>query len=263
MDIIQSKELVDEKEISNRFTCRESSKRRNSLKIPIHHGHYFVLRHLKNFTYTQIPSIIKPGMKVADIGCGEQPLRKLIESCGGSYTSVDVIQNKANNVDIVADISAIPLLSESFDVIICTEVLEHCFDTQKALLEMCRLLKPSGAIIITTPFNFCLHEIPYDFSRLTPFYIEYWLPKLGFKAPEILQSNGNELEVIATVWGEMLAPREKTNFVLRSIFILLRVLMNLSILVLSPLFNRFLQSNFFLNIGCVAYKSGDVVSTNS
>jgi ubiquinone/menaquinone biosynthesis C-methylase UbiE len=260
MNKIDFKKLGKEEQINDIFDSRELIKRRDALKIPIHHGHFFVLRHLKEFTYTHIPSVIKPGMKVADIGCGEQPLRKLIESCGGNYTSVDVIQNKNNNVDIVADISSIPLPSNSFDVIICTEVLEHCFDTQKALLEMCRLLKPSGAIIITTPFNFCLHEIPYDFSRLTPFYIEYWLPRLGFKAPEIIQPNGNELEVIATVWGEMLAPRKKTNFVLRSIFILLRVLMNLLILVLSPLLSPFLQSRFFLNMGCVAYKSDDIAA---
>lgn len=134
MKKIDFRELSKEEEITDLFESRELIKRRDALKIPIHHGHFFVLRHLKQFTYTHIPSLIKPGMKVVDVGCGEQPLRSLIESCGGNYTSVDVIQNKKNNVDIVADISSIPLPSDSFDVIICTEVLEHCFDPQKALL---------------------------------------------------------------------------------------------------------------------------------
>ncbi|MBW4689888.1 MAG: class I SAM-dependent methyltransferase [Komarekiella atlantica HA4396-MV6] len=245
----------------SKFDSRELIQRRDALKIPIHHGHFFVLRHIKMFTYTHLTSIIKPGMKVADIGCGGQPLRNLIKSCGGNYTSVDVVQNNKNSVDIIADISSIPLPSKSFDVIICTEVLEHCFDPQKALLELSRLLKPSGAIIITTPFNFGLHEVPYDFIRLTPFYIEYWFPKLGFKEPNVLQLNGNELEVMATVWGQIFAPTEKTSFFLKGIFVILRVLMNLIVLAVSDLLQPFLPRYFFLNMGCVAYKHSDISST--
>ncbi|MEH1776884.1 MAG: class I SAM-dependent methyltransferase [Nostoc sp.] len=241
-----------------KFDSRELIQRRDAFKIPLHHGHFFVLRHLKMFTYTHLPSIIKPGMEVADVGCGGQPLRSLIETCGGNYTSIDVVQNGKNSVDIIADITAIPLPSKIFDVIICTEVLEHCCDPKTALLEISRLLKPSGAIIITTPFNFGLHEVPYDFIRLTPFYIEYWLPKLGFQAPKVLQLNGNELEVIATVWGQMFAPTEKTNFLIRGIFVILRVLMNLIVLAASSLFQFFLPRHFFLNLGCVAYKDSDI-----
>ncbi len=257
MSKIDSIELVKQEQTNQKFNSREVKKRRNNFRIPIHHGHYFVLRYLKDFTHTHISSIVKPGMKVADIGCGEQPLRSLIESCGGDYMGIDVIQNQQNNVDIIADIAAIPLASGSFDVIICTEVLEHCFDPQKSLQELCRLLKPSGAIILTTPFNFCLHEIPYDFSRLTPFYLEYWLPKLGFEPPEVMRLHGNELEVIATIWGEMLAPRKGTNMILKTILAALRVSMNLLILTVGRLFQPFLRCHFFLNMGCVAYKSRD------
>lgn len=41
--------------------------------------------------------------------------------------------------------------SESFDLIICTEVLEHCFEPQKALSECVRVLKPGGYIVISVP----------------------------------------------------------------------------------------------------------------
>ncbi|MEC4813516.1 MAG: class I SAM-dependent methyltransferase [Scytonema sp. PMC 1069.18] len=239
------------------FTEREILKRRNALKIPIHHGDFFVLRQIQQFTNTQIPRIIKPGMIVGDIGCGEQPLRQLIESCGGKYVGVDVVQNLQGTVEIVADISAIPLPDETFDVIICTEVLEHSFEPHKALQELSRLLKPSGAILITTPFCYPLHEIPYDFSRITPFYIQYWLPKLGFKQPEIISMGGNELEVIATAWGHIWKPGEKTDFFRRIIFAFLRVVMNIVVLLISGIFKSLMPVNYFLNLACVAYKSPD------
>jgi SAM-dependent methyltransferase len=238
-----------------KFAERELITRRDALRIPIHHGDFFVLRHLKQFTHTQIPLIIKSGMRVGDIGCGEQPLRALIESCGGKYVGVDVIQNSKGTVDLVADICSIPLPSESFDVIICTEVLEHSFEPHKALNELSRILKKSGAILITTPFVYPLHEIPYDFSRLTPFFIEYWFPKLGFQKPESLQLGGNELEVIATVWGNIWKPGKETGVILRILFAFLRSAMNISVLLCSKLLQPFLQCNYFLNMGLVAYKA--------
>lgn len=237
------------------FEDRKLIKRRDILKTPIHHPDFFVLLHLKKFIYTQIQQIIQPGMQVGDIGCGGQPLRYLIESCGGEYVGIDVIQNDQETVDIIADISAIPLPEESFDVIVCTEVLEHSFEPQKALQELSRLLKPSGAILITTPFAYPLHEIPYDFSRITPFYIEYWFPKLGLKQPDILKLNGNELEVIATVWGNIWKPNKNTFFLVRVLFAVLRSVMNVCVFIASKLFQSVLPGTYFLNIGLVAYKA--------
>ncbi|MBW4615374.1 MAG: class I SAM-dependent methyltransferase [Desmonostoc vinosum HA7617-LM4] len=239
------------------FEERKLIKRRDILRTPIHHPDFFVLLHLKHFIHTQIQQIIKPGMRVGDIGCGEQPLRHLIDSCGGEYVGIDVIQNAKETVDILADISSIPLPEGSFDVIVCTEVLEHSFEPQKALQELSRLLKPSGAILITTPFAYPLHEIPYDFSRITPFYIEYWFPKLGLKPPDILSLNGNELEVIATVWGNIWRPNKNTFFIVRVLFAILRSVMNVGVFIASKLFQPVLPGTYFLNIGLVAYKATD------
>lgn len=143
---------------------------------------------------------------------------------------------------------------ENFDVIICTEVLEHVCEPIEALRELCRILKPAGTILLTTPFAYPIHEPPYDFSRLTPFFIEYWLPKLGFEPPKNLQIGGNELEVLATVWGHIWRPNKQTTFLLKLLFALLRSAMNLSVLLTSKLFKPFLRQENFLNIGCIVYK---------
>lgn len=51
------------------------------------------------------------------------------------------------------DITAIPENNESFDLIICYHVLEHVIDDLSAMKELYRILKPTGTILIQTPFK--------------------------------------------------------------------------------------------------------------
>src|SRR6266508_1350835 len=95
-----------------------------------------------------------------------------------------------------------PLVEQAFDVLFCTEVLEHVSDTYTAIQELARLVKPGGAIIITTPFAYPLHEEPYDFVRLTPYQISECAVRNGLEVKE-LKTSGNEVEVLATVWSNM------------------------------------------------------------
>ena len=46
-----------------------------------------------------------------------------------------------------------------FDLILCSEVLEHIVDSRRALTEMHRLLAPSGVLIVSTPQRYSLMEI--------------------------------------------------------------------------------------------------------
>ncbi len=51
----------------------------------------------------------------------------------------------------VDDITASKLPNATFDLILCTEVIEHIQDSPSALREMHRLLRPGGTLILTTP----------------------------------------------------------------------------------------------------------------
>lgn len=70
-------------------------------------------------------------------------------------------------VDIVADVSALPFADNSLDAIVSESLLEHVADPQKSVEEMRRVLKPGGIIYASIPFLTPFHASPNDFNRWT------------------------------------------------------------------------------------------------
>jgi SAM-dependent methyltransferase len=63
---------------------------------------------------------------------------------------VDIAQNP--NASVRADIADAPQLSsQSFDVVICTQVLQLVFDVQAAVATLARILRPGGVLYVTVP----------------------------------------------------------------------------------------------------------------
>lgn len=218
---------------------------------------YFVLSHLTNWLDDRLVIAVRPGMSVADIGCGEQPLRALIESSGAQYVGIDVVQNATGTVDTIAPITDIPLADECFDLIVCTEVLEHVSHTREAMMEIARLLAPGGRAILTTPFCYPLHEEPYDFVRLTPHQFRAIVADAGLMV-EDLATTGNELEVIATVIDNMwsrLRPGRRGPL-LRGTTVVTRLLVNSVTAALSMLVGRHLPGRYYLGTMCMARRPG-------
>ncbi len=50
-----------------------------------------------------------------------------------------------------ADISHLPFKDGTFDVVICSEVLEHIADHRRAVRESIRILKPGGRLVVSIP----------------------------------------------------------------------------------------------------------------
>lgn len=57
--------------------------------------------------------------------------------------------------------------SNKFDVVVCTEVLEHTLQPFDAVNEIKRILKPGGVALISTPYNFRIHGPLPDCWRFT------------------------------------------------------------------------------------------------
>jgi len=81
-----------------------------------------------------------------------------------------------SNADYIADITKYNnnLEDEMFDIIVCTEVLEHTLNPFYAIEEIYRILKEKGVLILSVPFNFRIHGPLPDCWRFS----EYGLKEL-------------------------------------------------------------------------------------
>jgi len=109
---------------------------------------YFIARYglllkIKNFAKNDFS-----GKKILDVGCGIKPYKNLFNS--SSYVGIDIDygghNNQAKVVDKFYDGVNIPYDDNSFDIVICTEVMEHVVDPEKLLSEIHRVLKIGGRI---------------------------------------------------------------------------------------------------------------------
>ena len=141
---------------------------------------------------------VMPQLKdnLLDIGCGKMPYRKHIleNSAVNLYTGVDIedalVYDKAIKPDLRWDGRSIPLANNTYQTVIATEVLEHCFEPEIVLKEINRVLKPGGVFFFTVPFLWNLHEVPNDAYRYTPFSLERLLLNSGFTNIQIFSMGG-------------------------------------------------------------------------
>jgi ubiquinone/menaquinone biosynthesis C-methylase UbiE len=224
-----------------------------------YHGDYFVVSGLKRFLNCAIANHVKKHSTVLDVGCGEQPLRTIIERRGGVYVGVDIEQNSSGSLSLVASATNLPVHDESYDVIICSEVLEHVHMPGQVLRELARVVKPAGHLIITTPFAYPLHEEPYDYNRLTNHQMQLYARENGLEIV-VLEMTGNEIEVMATVWSNIFTRTRLLgyHFVFQRIWRKLSVgfvmIGNLAALVATVTVGRLLPQKYYLNTCSVLQK---------
>jgi SAM-dependent methyltransferase len=125
-----------------------------------------------------------------DIGCGNKPYERMFASRVTSHTGCDVTQSSEERVDVLCSATSIPLPSECFDTVLCTQVIEHVVDHQALLREAHRLLRPHGIIILSGPLYWPLHEEPHDYFRFTEHGFRYLLEHARFEKVEIFPNGG-------------------------------------------------------------------------
>jgi SAM-dependent methyltransferase len=96
----------------------------------------------------------------------EPSLEARIRSAPGvRYTSVDLDSPLAM---VHADITALPFEDASFDLIVCSHVLEHVSDDARALSELRRVLRPEGSAVLLYPVDLSRDETYEDDSIVDP-----------------------------------------------------------------------------------------------
>jgi SAM-dependent methyltransferase len=103
------------------------------------------------------------GYRVLDVGCGIKPYERLFVAAR-EYVGVDVA-NPAADLQGTAD--AIPVPDGSFDLVLCTQVLEHADDPAATVRELRRVVAPGGRVLASTHGVQVYHPAPVDLWRWT------------------------------------------------------------------------------------------------
>lgn len=118
----------------------------------------------------------KTSERTLDIGSGGSSYHRFFPN----RLTVDI--DPKREPEIVADAAHMPFKDNEFNVVLCTEMLEHVknpFDVEK---EIRRVTKVGGKLILSTRFVFPLHDTPHDYFR----YTKYGLKEI-FKEWEIVE----------------------------------------------------------------------------
>jgi SAM-dependent methyltransferase len=135
--------------------------------------------------------------RMMDFGCGSKPYKSLFKT--SEYIGVD-FENEGHShhneeIDVFYDGKILPFENEYFDSVLCSEVLEHVFDIEATLQEINRVMKPGSNILITCPFVWNEHEVPFDYARYSRFALKDILGKNGFEITDFAKS-GNFITAI-------------------------------------------------------------------
>jgi SAM-dependent methyltransferase len=104
------------------------------------------------------------GKRVLDVGCGLKPYYPFF-SGATSYVGVDVVENP--HADLHGAVESLPVEDGSFDVVLCTQVLEHVDDPAVAVRELHRVTAPGGRVLASTHGVMVYHPNPSDHWRWT------------------------------------------------------------------------------------------------
>ena len=107
-----------------------------------------------------LPADHLTGQNWLDAGCGTGTLARFLTEAKGCNTlgvdaSEEMIANcvPARNTEFrqIRDICETGLPDATFDGVVCSSVLEYVFDPRAALIELRRLLKPQGLLLVSVP----------------------------------------------------------------------------------------------------------------
>lgn len=128
---------------------------------------------------------IAPDSLVLDAGAGDCVYKPHFSD--HRYESADFCQidKEYGHIDYVCDLTALPIEDTRFDLVFCSQVLEHLPEPKSALREFNRVMKPGATLWLSAPFFYMEHETPHDYYRYTQFGFRHLLESAGFEIERI------------------------------------------------------------------------------
>ena len=124
---------------------------------------------------------VPEGVLLLDAGAGECWYKGKFSHT--RYVSVDFALGKGDwdygNLDVVADLLRLPFDSNTFDAVLCTQVLEHINRPRDFIKELQRVLRIGGVLYLSAPQGFKEHQAPHDYFRYTSFGLKYLFKEAG------------------------------------------------------------------------------------
>jgi SAM-dependent methyltransferase len=166
----------------------------NDFNPSFFHPYYFIRSQLLKSIKSHVGNLQG---RLLDFGCGSKPYKGIISV--EEYIGVDFVNeghpHDNEQIDVYYDGKKIPFPDNSFDSILCSEVFEHIFNLPDILVELNRVLKPGGRILITCPFVWKEHELPHDYARYTLYALRDLLEKANFQV-QVAEKSGNFVQVL-------------------------------------------------------------------
>lgn len=153
------------------YTSDQIEAARGNQRRTVQRRQGFILRSIEGYLRSQ-PA--KP-IRVLDAGCGDGAQLELltqipgVEVWGADYSPLRVSRAQKNfpMAHIVCcNLLRLPYRSTSFDIIVCSQVIEHIPQDGLLLAELANSLKPQGLLILGTPNEGC------SMARLRNYFLE-------------------------------------------------------------------------------------------
>jgi SAM-dependent methyltransferase len=138
--------------------------------------------------------------RVLDVGCGQKPYYPYFEPHVSEYVGMDLDADNTS-ADLIGHVENVPVDDGAFDVVLCTQVLEHTEDPERAVAELWRVTAQGGRVLASTHGVQVYHPAPADHWRWTHTGLELLFRRNGtWKSVSVQPAGG-----IATCLAAMTA----------------------------------------------------------
>ncbi len=198
--------------------------RKNGLDLNIFNPNYTLFNEIVNFLKR-----FSKSETILDYGAGNMPYRTLFKS--NKYYSVDIEQNEDSSIDLVIEPNQKMPVNDKYDLVLLLDVLEHTEEPYKVLIDLHSKISKDGTLLLSIPFMYREHEMPYDFARYSSSGIKVILEKCGYENI-IINKVGNRYYTLYSLWNESLIFNGEIN---RNIFG--KIIRRLFSLMIVPILN--------------------------